>query len=362
MDRRFSGARLAYMTERPWPASIAVRQAAFTLVELLVVITIIATLIALLLPAVQSVREAGRRATCASNLKQAGLACLAYHDTNNGLPAAVLLSTSVSNPGDHDQNFGPNWAVLILPQLDELALYDTYAESINAYPQSGDAAWRAIRSTTLPVLLCPSDNFNRTACSAAGGNWSRGNYGANAGPGMFYALTYGDEGLQRVSSVWSEKKSPANLYNGYYGYVYQTSPRGVMSANSRTTMAAIVDGQACTLMIDELRAGTTASDVRGTWAMGQVGASIIAGAGRLDTPGPNISLSGYDDIKGCTNDVARGMGCLADFSYQVTTKSLHPGGVNTCYADGSVRFLDDAVSQGVYHLLHSRDDRMPVSP
>jgi prepilin-type N-terminal cleavage/methylation domain-containing protein/prepilin-type processing-associated H-X9-DG protein len=359
MDRIVPRRHLASRRLRPCGTGWASSPKAFTLVELLVVIAIVVMLIALLLPAVQAVREAGRRTTCANNVKQLGIACLAYHDTNNGLPAAVLLTTTVNNPGDHDQNFGPNWALLILPQLDELSLYDTHVASINAYSQTGDAAWRAIRSTTMPVMQCPSDSFNRTPCSVAGGGWSRGNYGVNAGAGMFYAIAYGDEGLQRVNGAWSEKKT--DLYNGYYGYVHQTSPRGVMSANSRTGMAAIVDGPASTLMIDELRAGTTASDIRGTWAMGQVGASIVAGSGRLDTPGPNISLSGYDDIKGCTNDVARGMGCLADFSYQVTTKSMHLGGVNACYADGSVRFLGDDVSQGVYQLLHSRDDRRIVS-
>ena len=330
------------------------------MVELLAVIAIIALLVGLLMPAVQSARELARALQCRNNLKQLGLACLAYNEFKGGLPSAVLLSASVSDAGDHTQNFGPNWCVQILPHVEQTQLYAAYADSIVAYPVNGDSGWRALRSTELPVMKCPSDHFNGIPCTVARGGWARGNYGANAGTGLFYDLPFGDEGLRRVNGNWSEKVGP--LYRGYYGYVYQTSPRGVMSANSQTTIASIADGASNTLLLDELRVGTASTDVRGTWALGQVGASIVAGSGRLDSPGPNVSLSGYDDIKACTDDVARGMGCFAaTSSWQVTAKSMHVGGVHTCYADGSVRFLGDDISQGTYQLLHSRDDRTVVA-
>jgi prepilin-type N-terminal cleavage/methylation domain-containing protein len=337
------------------------RKSGFTLVELLVVIAIIATLIGLLLPAVQSARESARRTQCGNNIKQLGLACLAYENARVVLPPAVQLMPTVSNAGSYDQNFGPNWLVRLLPFTENTALYGAYQESVNNYLATGDNSWRAMRSVPLSSVRCPSDGFGGAACEVAGGNWSRGNYGANAGTGLFYDVASGDEGLMRVGGEWAEKDSP--LYRGYGGYVYQVSPRGVMSANSKIRIASISDGASKTVLIDEIRIGTATTDIRGTWAMGQVGASIVAGSGRLDSPGPNISLHHYDDIMNGTDDPERGMGCFSETSsWQVTAKSLHRGGALTCWADGSVRYLEDSVSQGVYQVIHSRDDSVVGNP
>src|SRR6516162_8261196 len=106
---------------------------AFTLIELLVVIAIIAVLIALLLPAVQAAREAGRRAQCVNNLKQLGLAAHNFISTNNQFPLGVripycdgLNSQTASDSLDSDATspFGPNWAVMLLPFLENAALYN----------------------------------------------------------------------------------------------------------------------------------------------------------------------------------------------------------------------------------------------
>ena len=144
-----------------------------------------------------------------------------------------------------------------------------------------------------------------------------------------------------------------------YNYAYNAAPAGgAMSVNSTWGFAAITDGTSNTIMLDEIRVGTTANDLRGTWAMGQCGASIVAASGRGDSPGPNIGFSGYDDIMNGTDDQARGMGACTNCggSWQVTMKSKHTGGALACFADGSVRFVRNGISQLGYQLMHCRND------
>lgn len=97
---------------------------AFTLIELLVVIAIIAILIALLVPAVQKVRDAAARTQCLNNLKQLALACQNYHDTYKKFPPAVMSHSSIGNNIIYgSSNFGPNWVVLILPYVEQGTLW-----------------------------------------------------------------------------------------------------------------------------------------------------------------------------------------------------------------------------------------------
>jgi prepilin-type N-terminal cleavage/methylation domain-containing protein/prepilin-type processing-associated H-X9-DG protein len=338
---------------------------AFTLVELLVVIAIIGTLAGMLLPAVQSAREASRRVACTNNQKQLSIGLLNYMDTRKSLPPAVQLHASVQLPWDYHQNFGPNWAIFILPFIEQQDLYSSKQSAIKGYASSGDSGWRVIAQQSLSLMSCPSDVKSTAPFTGLGVGWARGNYGANAGAGVFATDKYGDEGLQRVGGRFVEASN--NLYHGstcaamsswtgHICYVYFVSPRGVMTANYAIRPAQITDGLSKTVLLDELRVGTTSTDLRGTWAMGQVGASIVAGSGRADSPGPNVSEHGYDDIMDGTDDFADGMGCQSDRSQQVTAKSRHPGGVNLAYADGSVRFLDNSTAQGVYQAMHTRDD------
>src|SRR5262249_3604758 len=147
------------MTRRRFP------HLAFTLIELLVVIAIIAILIGLLLPAVQKVREAAARMKCQNNLKQLALGCQNYHDNSGQLPPAIQMRSGVSrtnvnfsgsNP-PNSRNFGPNWVVLILPFIEQGALYQQIAISVKNYMDNGDKQWRTIRNIELPLMWCPTD-------------------------------------------------------------------------------------------------------------------------------------------------------------------------------------------------------------
>jgi prepilin-type processing-associated H-X9-DG protein len=313
----------------------------------------------LLLPVVQSTRESARQCRCRSNLRQVGLGILGFVNSRRVLPSAVTLGAEVTRSGDYTQGFGPNWAVAILPFIEQTGLHDS-VRLRDAYGAS-TPGWRAVRTTELPVMRCASDAFALEPFAGAGGGWCRGNFAANAGPGMFYASGVGDRGLQVVSKVFVE--ATGLLANNYGQYAFPTSPRGVMTANSRVAVSRVTDGVSRTVLLDEIRAGTSPEDLRGTWAMGQVGASIVAGSGRIDSPGPNAGLPGYDDIMDGVNDPTRGMGCEARVrSHQVTSKSMHPGRVHVCLVDGSVQVLADGMDRGVYQLMHSRDDGVAVHP
>src|SRR5262245_43162376 len=114
------------------PASrLSRRSRAFTLIELLVVIAIIAILIGLLLPAVQKVREAAARSKCGNNLKQIALAVHTYADVNGGMPPAVVMRNYQDNP--YVDDIGPNWAVLILPHMEQGPMYQQVSASVTLW-------------------------------------------------------------------------------------------------------------------------------------------------------------------------------------------------------------------------------------
>lgn len=203
---------------------------AFTLIELLVVIAIIAILIALLVPAVQKVREAAARSQCSNNLKQMGLAALAYHDAMKQLP-----------PSRRDNNY--TWYVLILPFVEQSQLQQQWTmNSGNFYTQNATA-----RMTALPLFFCPSRRGPMTSTipePQQGGTLTAdgalADYACNVGTtGSDYWWTTNDDGTAntpndgpfRMDNNWSIVKSP-------------TFVGGVKIAH-------IIDGMSNTLMLGE---------------------------------------------------------------------------------------------------------------
>jgi prepilin-type N-terminal cleavage/methylation domain-containing protein len=317
----------------------------FTLVELLVVITIIGVLIALLMPAVQAAREAARRAQCQNNLKQLGLACLNYHNTQQIFPPAIFLP-----PGESPNVsvlWGPNWVIMVLPYCENLPLYNSF----NLQKAISDASNAKPRSTQLPVMLCPTDRKNSVNYqpfnSAEGANWARGNYGANGS----------------VEQIFNSNMTGAQGSDWMLTY-----KRGVMGCNVAVSIDDIKDGTSNTIMLGELRAGVIAGDRRGTWAQGAPGASSIWGHGVTDDQGPDNNSPEADDLVECSqiqtafggqNQLAQqtGMGCCPCASnQQQTARSTHMGGVFVCFCDGSIHFISDLIDHNPNWSIGSTAD------
>lgn len=346
----------------------------FTLVELLVVIAIIGVLIALLLPAVQQARESARRMQCTNNLKQISLAAHNFHDTFGTLPAAIysdgiadLYSSDIETHKSWDINSaslrGPNWAVVLLPFIEQNSLYDVLEVNTNATGSQNKwneaatlSTGELVRSQTVSGYLCPSATGTDRLMSQAGGSWARGNYGANSGPCRNQSL------------------SGSHMYNCNFSL----PGGGVMTANWGEALGKLTtqDGTSNTVMFAELRAGLAPEDVRGTWALGWPGASTLAGAATGDLLGPNSKHSRSDDIQGCTasrnlagggTDAEKeaalgrlGMGCYDSSVYQAGTRSQHPGGVLVSYCDGSTRFVPDNITHRNWYRMLSRADGEPL--
>ena len=353
-------------------------RSAFTLIELLVVLSTITLLMGVLVPAVQKVRSAAARIQCANNLHQLGIAAHHYHDVNGAFPPAVQMNAAVSylSYDDETANFGPNWAILLLPYLEQEVLYQQQAASIGSYMSTGDSNWRSLRTTPLTVLLCPADTGASVPYSGVGGNWARGNYAANAGPA--WKLT--EPGVGNGPYYWGGVlaiSANGQTYSGGYTYAwvgdvpvvdvavatfpYQSG--GVMCVNWGTRLSELSqeDGASNNILFNEIRIGPAATDLRGSWAMGQVGASITGGCPGSDCWGPNDNTNMSDDIHNGQNSPEIGMGaCYYCRNDQANARSQHVGGIQSCFADGSVRWIASSIDLTTWFCLQSRNDALPV--
>jgi prepilin-type N-terminal cleavage/methylation domain-containing protein len=326
-------------------------RSAFTLVELLVVIAIIGVLVALLLPAVQAAREAARRQQCQSNLRQLSLGLMNYESARGAFPMAFEFPKNVDPAALAITTVGPNWAIRLLPYIEQASVYGQIDQSVlatgtwpgKAPPQIGHANNARVRTAVLSVFRCPSDtNYSDTmmrfSAAATATEWARGNYAANAGNGPLFNRA-GDGIFGPESDGWRDGRR-----------------RGVIGPNVGAKLKGITDGTSNTLMLGEVRAGITALDRRGSWALGQAGASVLFWFGQTgDDNGPNVCSALADDTAGLTtadNDLMM-RECMPDYTgdnaqNQATVRSVHAGGVNIGLVDGSAHFISDEVDRGAH--------------
>jgi prepilin-type N-terminal cleavage/methylation domain-containing protein/prepilin-type processing-associated H-X9-DG protein len=284
-----------------------VRDAAgFTLIELLVVIAIIGVLIALLLPAVQSAREAARRAQCLNNMVQLSIALQNYESSHLAYPPGVVNPTGPI--AGQPKGYHYSWLAQLLPHIEQQNVFNNLNFALGAYHACNDT----VRAVEIYTLFCPSDGSPRTSGSG---------------------LTSSPIALNAYAGCHNDVEAPIDTTN-----------RGTLFLNSALRPDDFSDGLSNTFFVGEKRmdasdlgwvSGTRAT-LRNTGTAIRLGGGPAFGPPASATPGAALLWVG-------------GFG------------SWHPGGANFALGDGSVRFIRASINQTVYQNLGNRSDGNMIS-
>ena len=318
----------------------------FTLVELLVVITIIGILISLLLPAVQAAREAARRLQCSNNLKQIGLALHNYHAVHNQFPLGSL-SGGASYWGS------PEWPYLlyyILPHMEQNALYDAMAavQKTNVKPwySTAGTVWPGtVCGTSLAAYLCPSDGMGGKTKGITGETVM------SSAPQLFLTNYLGVFSGVKDNDVWFESTLPL-----------ASNRRAVFGINRGATIASIRDGTSNTLAVVEYLTGTP-DDARGFCYTQRAGCQFVYVAATPNTSVPDNLLDLPSFCGGYNGNLPeQNLPCAptAGESNTAAARSRHPSGVNAVLCDGSVQFYNGSIDAGLWQTLGWMADGGPA--
>ena len=327
------------------------------MIELLVVIAIIAVLIALLLPAVQAAREAARRAQCINNMKQIGLA-IANYETSHGCLVSGYISASVPlprfsvpgynpDPATGDNGPGWGWLALLLPYVEHGPL----ANAINVNLPTWVPDNATVVKIQLNVYLCPSANNPTPTCRMVD---------ANLNPLPVSSVEFARASYQ-YSQGWNDSGIPATVnlddpVKGCNGPIYR---------NSHVSVAGVTDGLSNTVVAGEktpyladaswvgiipgyrhfaynafASAGTGGLGVNYDYASAIL--AVHSGPSLYEDPvvihPPNSPLGHTDEMY-----------------------SLHPGGANVLFGDGSVRFVKQSINLLAWQAMSSRSNGEVIS-
>lgn len=302
------------------------KRRAFTLIELLVVIAIIAVLIGLLVPAVQKVREAANRMSCANKQKQIALALHSYHDANGvyppGQPLGYFSGTWYTDAGAMERNRS-NWSGYILPYIEQDALGTQLQALLRNL--TGYTCYAPFSTTIIPTFLCPSDSESPKVASAAGNS---------QGFHVNYITCHGN-------SFATPASDPRGL-----------NLNGMFFGMSRTRMADVIDGTANTVMVSELIQGSD-SAAGGHDVRGRMWNTIHAGTTFSTIYPPNSSI-GDNTMGYCGSAPGAPCGAQSGANAFAVARSRHSGGVNAAMADASVRFVSNSVTPATWLGLGTR--------
>ncbi len=377
----------------------------FTLIELLVVIAIIAVLIALLLPAVQAAREAARRAQCTNNLKQIGLAVQNYISQVGALPPQTSWPTAAANSlgTGVGMMWGFNWYAAILPQMEQQPIFNSINFMLCPMDGSlGQFGNITAASTQIKTLICPSESastqlYATPQMNGAGfGYYGVANYVGNyGGPPTFqaysgtiipgYGVTPGSTTLTlgtrnpvvRIASITdgtsntglvSERLLSQNPYLGTGGtsttLVYPSGIPGLRAIFTAPT-GVVPNTMGITPNVMSSPAGLFVKYCQGLSGTTPATFSNYVGIQYLAGNPVTLALSSYmhwtpPNTPPCLNpmDYSIGMssmfpGYLGPYSAP-SASSLHPGGVNVGFCDGSVHFIKNTVSLQAWWGLGTR--------
>lgn len=295
-------------------------RAGFTLVELLVVIAIIGILVALLLPAVQMAREAGRRSQCVNNLKQFGLAVHNYHDNNGNIPYSISPWSEGTRPSPLRN--GKGWIVSALPQLEQQTLFDAFSVGFNGDMFSGggikDPACAGPMKFNFNGLRCPTDPSSQRIRTDQH-QWDGVEVIVTNYKGVI-----GDTRMGGGSSIHPGTEPDCHGSTKCNGIFYRNSYQ------DKHSLASVTDGTANTYLVGE------------------------------DLPTENNHSAAYY----ANGDYSS---CHAPLNYfpvpstpgnwwnVISFRSRHPGGGNFCYVDGSVHFVSQQIDYVIYRRYSTKN-------
>ena len=330
------------------------RLTGFTLVELLVVITIIGILIALLLPAVQAAREAARRMQCQNNFKQIGLALLTYENTYNTLPPGGLKSPSMTG----SYPIGSSWHVAILPFLEQQNLYNQFdLLGLPVYSSYGAIGYigyntknaAAVKDVLIPSYKCPSSPLPALSKDGPVDAYTNAGELLNVQSPMYVGISGGgyENGTPRYPCT-RDTKAPSNYPNAKVG------AGGVLIRYQPIPIAQIYDGTSNTMMVAE----------QSDWCIDSAGqvkdCRSDCGCGFMMGP---VTDDGFDRdsnlscvIHGVNEKSFNAAGVEGYCPPNRPIQSAHPGGAGMVTADGSVHFLSEGINIVTLYNLANRND------